>query len=235
MSGPVTPLELRELGKFYGRHVALRGVSLTVSAGEVVGLLGPNGAGKTTLLSIAAGLQAPSEGERQLGAAVSAAVSLEQRGRMAYVGHATQLYPLLTATENLELFEGLRAVADLKTDPLMPWLERLGLAHAADRLVRTFSRGMMQRLCLARAMAGRPELLLLDEPFTALDRDGRHLLTRELRDQAARGVAVLLSSHDLEAMLDATDRVILLQAGEVVGQVARDPMTTYRDRVLGLT
>lgn len=234
MGGPVTPLQLRDLGKYYGRQVALRGVSLDVRAGEVVGLLGPNGAGKTTLLSIAAGLLAPSEGQRFFGETESPAVSLEQRGRMAYVGHATQLYPLLTAEENLELFQNLRAAADLSTDPAGPWLERMGLGDASDRQVRTFSRGMMQRLCLARAMAGRPELLLLDEPFTSLDRDGRALLTRELREQAARGVAVLLSSHDLEAMLDATDRVVLLRAGEAVGEVAREPFGTYRDRVLAL-
>ena len=92
----------------------------------------------------------------------------------------------------------------------------------------------MQRLCLARAMAGRPELLLLDEPFTSLDREGRAMLTAELREHATRGVAILLSSHDLEAMLDATDRIVLLQAGHVVGEVSREPEDGYRDRVLAL-
>ncbi|MEX1365474.1 MAG: ATP-binding cassette domain-containing protein, partial [Nannocystaceae bacterium] len=103
-----------------------------------------------------------------------------------------------------------------------PLLERLGLSHAADRLVGTFSRGMMQRLALARALAGRPSLLLLDEPFTSLDRPGRDRLTEVLAAERDAGLGVLLSSHDYDAVVASTDRVVLLEGGRLRGEARLD-------------
>jgi ABC-type multidrug transport system ATPase subunit len=239
MSTVVTPLELCGIGKRFGRLSVLRGVDLRVDAGEVVGLIGANGSGKTTLLNIAVGLLSPTEGERRLGGRAAHRVELDDRARIAFVTHTTQLYPRLTARENMALFAELRAAAGAEVAPTDPLLERLGLSHAADRMVGTFSRGMMQRLALARALLGRPQLLLLDEPFTALDRPGRERLAEVLVQERAAGLAVLLSSHDYDAVVAVTDRVVLLEDGRLRGEARRGKGAEaqgYRDRValLGL-
>lgn len=232
----VTPLALCGIGKRFGRLSVLRGVDLCVDAGEVVGLIGANGSGKTTLLSITMGLLAPSEGERKFGGRAMVDVDLDARGRIAFVAHGTQLYPRLTATENMALFADLRRAAGAEVGATGPLLDRLGLAHAADRLVGTFSRGMMQRLALARALLGKPELLLLDEPFTSLDRPGKDRLREVLEEERSAGLAVLLSSHDYDAVAASTDRVVLLEGGRLRGEVTRrsDDPTPYRDRVAAL-
>jgi len=233
----VTPLELRGIGKRFGRLAVLRGVDLRVDAGEVVGLIGANGSGKTTLLSIAVGLLAPTEGERRLGGRVTATLEIELRAKVAFVTHTTQLYPRLSANENMTLFADLRRAAGAEVAPAAPLLERLGLWHAADRLVGTFSRGMMQRLALARALSGRPSLLLLDEPFTSLDRPGRERLTEVLAGERAKGLAVLLSSHDYDSVVASTDRVVLLERGRLRGEARRDDDEdgrSYRERVATL-
>jgi ABC-type multidrug transport system ATPase subunit len=224
---------LAGIGKRFGRLAVLRAVDLRVEAGEIVGLIGANGAGKTTLLSIVAGLLPHSEGRRRFGECTSDEVDLHVRSRIALVTHTSQLYPRLTALENLELFSDLRRAAGAFAGSAPPLIERLGLGHAMDRMVGTFSRGMMQRLALARALLGRPELLLLDEPFTSLDRPGRRLLAQVLLEERDRGTGVLLSSHDFDAILQVTDRVALLEGGAIVGEAAkRGPdAADYRARV----
>lgn len=214
-------LELESLTKRFGRLAVLRGVDLCVRTGEVVGLLGANGAGKTTLLSIVAGLLPASSGSRSYFGRRSDEVTTDLRARIALVSHTAQLYPRLSAIENLELFADLRSAAGARVQPGAPLLQRLGLGHASDRMAGTFSRGMLQRLALARALLGKPELLLLDEPFTALDRPGRALLARVLRDERDRGAAILLISHDVEALVSVADRVVLLEGGCVAGEVSR--------------
>jgi ABC-type multidrug transport system ATPase subunit len=181
------------------------------------------------------GLLPASEGERGLLGQIAGDVEIEQRARVAFVAHTTQLYTRLTARENMQLFVQLRQAAGAATSPIEPLLARLGLADAMDRIVGTFSRGMMQRLSLARALVGRPSLLLLDEPFTSLDPPGRDRLRDVLREEAARGLGVLLSSHDYDAILAVTDRVVLLAGGRLVGQACRGEVADeYRHAVLGL-
>lgn len=232
----IAPLILRELGKRFGRLAVLRAIDLRVEPGEVVALLGANGCGKTTLLSIASGLAAPSSGLRAYGTEAVTELDRDARMRLAFVAHTTQLYARLSARENLELPASLRGEPLTKAagDAL---LERVGLAAAAERAAGTFSRGMQQRLAIARALLSRPELLLLDEPFTALDFAGRGVLTEVLASERARGAAILLSSHDLDAVADVSDRAVLLADGHIRAHAARavgESRDDFAARVRGL-
>ncbi len=241
MSAGILPLELRDIRCRFGRKAVLRGVGFEVRAGEVVGLVGANGAGKTTLFSIMVGLRQPDSGARLFAGERCDEVGLEQRARLAWLAHNPQLYPLLTARENIELFvdlAGSMRPSDAPSPEVL--LTKLGLAEVIDRPVQTFSRGMAQRVALARALALRPQLLILDEPFTALDRSGRALLGIMLRAEAERGAAVLLSSHDVDVVAKVADRVMLLQAGVIHDQVYReardgeDGELDFRDRIAAL-
>lgn len=228
MTVPTHVLELRGISKRFGRLAVLRQVEFVLAPGEVLGLIGANGAGKTTLLSIVAGLLPPSEGERRYWGEPVTELRCEHRARMAIVSHTAQVYARLTARENLRLFDELRGTAGLASAQPDALLDRLGLGHARDRLAGTFSRGMLQRLALARALLGAPELLLLDEPFTALDRPGRALLADVLLKERSRGAAIFLSSHDFDAIAEVADRVLLLEGGRIVGQVARRDAADFR-------
>lgn len=223
MRESILPAELRGVTCRFARKAVLRGVDLSVDAGEIVALLGQNGAGKTTLFSILVGLRQPDNGVRRFGGREHPDVDREVRAKLAWLAHSPQLYPLLSARENLELFVDL-AGASRPADAPSPIavLERLGLAEVVDRPVGTFSRGMAQRVALARALTLSPELLILDEPFTALDRAGRALLVDRLRAEAARGAAVLLSSHDLDVVADLVGRALLLRRGVIDGEVRRE-------------
>lgn len=221
-AGPITPIVLRSISQRFGRKVVLRGVDLELRAGSITGLVGANGAGKTTLFLILAGLLQPDGGERSFGGREVRDIDLELRARLAFVAHAPQLYPGLSARANLELFADLRRAAGLSSRPADDVLRHLGLpADALDRPVSTFSRGMAQRVALARAVAGDPELLLLDEPFTALDARGRAQLAGVLAVERDRGAAILLSSHDQATLLRVCDRLVLLEAGAIVHEVVR--------------
>jgi heme ABC exporter ATP-binding subunit CcmA len=220
----ILPAELRGITCRFGRKAVLRGVDLTIGTGEIVGLLGHNGAGKTTLFSILVGLRQPDAGVRRFAGREHDDVELEVRARLAWLAHSPQLYPLLSARENVELFVDLAGDSRPANAPApVTVLEQLGLAEVIERPVGTFSRGMAQRVALARALTLAPELLILDEPFTALDRAGRALLAELLRKQAARGAAVLLSSHDLDVVAEVVDRALLLHGGVIGGEARREP------------
>ena len=219
----ILPAALRGVTCRFGRKAVLRGVELEVGAGEIIGLLGQNGAGKTTLFSILVGLRQPDAGARSFGGVERAEVELEVRARLAWLAHDPQIYPLLSARENVELFVELAGDARPREAPdPTALLERLGLGEVVDRPVGSFSRGMAQRVALARALALGPELLILDEPFTALDRGGRALLAELLRAEAERGAGVLLSSHDLDVVAEVVDRALLLEGGVIRGEARRE-------------
>lgn len=220
----------------FGRKVVLRAVDLALAPGAIVGLVGANGAGKTTLFAILAGLLQPDAGERRLFGAAADEVDAAARARLAYVAHATQLYGGLSARENLALFADLRRAAGLATRPADEVLLELGLpAEALGRPVATFSRGMAQRVALARALAARPELLLLDEPFTALDAGGRAMLSQVLQGERRRGAAVLLSSHDFDALVHICDRIVLLEHGALTRSAEHDgDRAAFRRRAAAL-
>jgi heme exporter protein A len=175
----------RGLEKRFGDKRVLRGVDLDVPPGGFVLVTGPNGSGKTTLLRLVAGLLAPTRGE--LDVAV-------ERGRVGFLGHEPLVYRELTALENLELYGRLYRVPE-RRERIGMLLERFGLWDARAERAGSFSRGMLQRLALCRALLHDPDLLLLDEPFNALDADGAALLDRELASLAGERT-FLVATHD---------------------------------------
>jgi heme ABC exporter ATP-binding subunit CcmA len=216
----MSALAVDRVWKFYGDYPALRDISFTVEPGRCVALLGRNGAGKTTLIRILAGLSRASRGAvRVFG---QDAFDRSTRARIGFIGHGISIYDELSAMENLRLFAQLYGLENPAATALS-WLERTGLDRVKDSLVREFSRGMRQRLAVARAFLHNPQLLLLDEPFTSLDDRAIALLQGLLRGALGEGRTVLMSTHQLrEAMELATD-VVLVNRGRLAHSGARTP------------
>jgi heme exporter protein A len=205
-------LEVDKVWKYYGDFPALRDIQLSIEPGSTVALLGRNGAGKTTLLRIIAGLSKASEGSVKIqGSSVREQAT---RRRIGVLGHGISLYDELTATENLVLFAKLYGLEEPEKKALA-WLERTGLDRVRDGLVREFSRGMRQRLAVARAFMHEPEVLLLDEPFTALDDRAIAVLQSLLTDAHAHGRTIILSTHQLREALELATHVALIQRGQL--------------------
>lgn len=206
-------LEIDGVWKYYGDFPALREVGLEIEPGSTLALLGRNGAGKTTLLRIVAGLSRPSRGTvKILG---SEAREEATRRRIGILGHGIALYDELSAVENLTLFGRLYGLPDpVKRADRM--LERVGLGRVRDGLAREFSRGMRQRLAIGRAFLHDPEMLLLDEPFTALDDRAIAVLQSMIKDMRERGRTIVMSTHQLREALDLASHVALLQRGRIV-------------------
>jgi heme ABC exporter ATP-binding subunit CcmA len=208
-----------DLTRVYGRRRALAHVSFTARSGEVVALVGPNGAGKSTLLAIMATLATPSAGEVSYGGQTARTAGAALRAHLGWLGHDLQLYPELTARENLTFFGRLAGIADLR--PRVD--EALAAARLEDRgddLVGSFSRGMRQRLALERSLLHRPRLLLLDEPFTGLDAASARALADRLRSLAAAGHIVVLATHEVADVDDVVTRALVLDGGRLIATVA---------------
>jgi heme exporter protein A len=204
------------LGRRYGGLLALDGLDLLVERGESILLLGPNGAGKSTLLRILATLLRPSEGRLALfGADPRASDRAALRRRLSLLSHQTYLYDHLTAEENLQFYGSLYGARPADGD-LRSALREVDLEDRRSEQVRAFSRGMQQRLAIARAFLHKPDLLLLDEPFTGLDRQGAERLQAMLRDRIREGATCVLATHDFAAALLLATRVVVLDAGRAV-------------------
>jgi len=207
-------VEVARVAKRYGSERALVNVSMELRAGTMCALLGHNGAGKTTLLGILSTLVRQNDGKVRYRAGDAEVRGETLRREIGMLAHASLCYGELTARENLALVAGLYGIERAGIDDV---LDRVGLEpRARDRVARTYSRGMLQRLSLARALLTRPSLLLLDEPFTGLDRGGALTLGGELGALRDAGAIVVVVTHDLEAIADRTDHVAILRRGQLV-------------------
>lgn len=198
-------LRAHALSKHLGRRAVLDGIDFSLERGEISALLGANGAGKTTLLRVLAGLSLPSAGRIEVATSSDRKTA---RSTVGYLGHDTMLYGALSAEENLAFAARLYGRGRERIGPL---LEAVGLAGVAHHKVASFSRGMRQRLALARAQVHDPAILLLDEPFNALDPNAADALADSLRATRETGTAICLVSHDLERVARLADSAWLLR------------------------
>ena len=217
-------IEVSGLVKRYGLNTALRGVNLQVGEGEFVTLVGPNGAGKSTLLRIVATLLEPSEGRVSVGGWEFPQHAAKVRRHIGLVSHQPLLYRDLTAAENLTFFARLYELDDVP-DRVNSALRRVGLFSRQRDPVGGFSRGMVQRLTIARATIHEPDVLLFDEPYTGLDQDASLLLDSLLREQAAQGRTILMITHDLVHGLAQSDRVAVLSNGRIAADFPSGSVT----------
>jgi heme exporter protein A len=223
--GRLDRVHIEKVGKRYGTERALAGVTLELTAGTMCALLGHNGAGKTTLLGVVSTLVRPDGGHVTYKSGDAALKGESVRREIGMLAHASLCYGELSAIENLELVAGLY---DVSTAGITAMLDRVGLEpKARTRAARTYSRGMLQRLALARALLTRPSLLLLDEPFTGLDRGGALALGEQLGALKSDGTIVVVVTHDLEAIAGRTDHVAILRRGKLVAEERSDVTYTY--------
>ncbi|MDE3178387.1 MAG: ABC transporter ATP-binding protein [Acidobacteriota bacterium] len=218
-------LEARGVSKFFGDHSALLNVTLRVARGESVLLYGPNGAGKTTLLRTLSLLSLPGEGRTFLDGLEMSRHPEAAKSRIGFVSHATFLYGDLTLRENLELAGKLFGLANLEKR-IDAVLETFSLQDRAERVVRSFSRGLQQRGTLARALLHDPDFLLFDEPFTGLDAESTSRLEDLLRVLPQQGKAVIFSTHDYDQGRAIARRLVMLDRGKVRfdGPIGQSPL-----------
>ena len=231
-------IQAQHLRKIYGATRVLDDVSLDLAAGRGLTLLGSNGAGKTTLLRILATLLRPTSGALLVAGVDPAREPERARAAIGMVGHGAWVYEDLTALENLRFWAVMGGQA-AGPAALRAALEAVELGGSAEQRARTFSAGMKRRLALARVLLGRARLLLLDEPFTGLDRAGRKWLAEFLLDFKSRGGAFVVATHSFDAGLGVGDRVAILSGGRIVldrpaAELGREDLhRLYDDLALG--
>jgi heme exporter protein A len=213
-------IRIQKLIKRFGSKTVLRGLDFEVRQGEFVALLGPNGAGKTTFLRILASLSRPTLGAVQVAGYSLPAQAAAVRSRLGVVTHLPLLYGDLTAEENLQFYGRMYAVFALHSR-IDEVLNLVGLVARRHDLVRTFSRGMQQRLAIGRAILHDPEVMLFDEPHTGLDQDACDMLDGLLRDVAGRGRTVVITSHDLARVENLATRFDVLSRGVITASTQR--------------
>jgi heme exporter protein A len=209
---------VKKLVKRFGLKMILRGLDFEVQPGEFVALLGPNGAGKTTFLRILASLSRPSLGDVRVAGYRLPDEAAQVRARLGVVSHLPLLYGDLTAEENLRFYGRMYNLPDLEAR-MTEVLEMVGLENRRKDLVRTFSRGMQQRLAIGRAVLHDPDVMLFDEPYTGLDQDASAMLDDVLKTVAAQGRTVVMTSHDLARAEELATRFDVLSRGVIVASV----------------
>jgi heme exporter protein A len=221
---------IEKLIKTFGFYPVLRGIDLHVERGQFLALLGPNGSGKTTLLRILAGLAKPTSGTITIGGWTIPDEIFAIRQQLGVVSHLPLLYDMLTAEENLLFFARLYNLpVEERADRVHEILKLVGLHKRAHNLVRTYSRGMQQRLAIARAILHDPAILLFDEPYTGLDQNGAALLDELLEEVAGIGEnqrTAIMTTHDLHRALHHATHVVILSQGRIGYYSAADDITT---------
>ncbi|HEX9838616.1 MAG TPA: heme ABC exporter ATP-binding protein CcmA [Anaerolineales bacterium] len=231
-------ITVKKLVKRFGLKTVLRGVDFEVQPGEFVALLGPNGAGKTTFLRILASLSRPSVGEVKIAGYKLPGEAAQVRARLGVVSHLPLLYGDLTAEENLRFYARMYNIPnhELRVTEV---LEMVGLEARRRDLVRTFSRGMQQRLAIGRAVLHDPDVVLFDEPYTGLDQDASSMLDDVLKTVAAKGRTVVMTSHDLARAEDLATRFDILSRGVISASASRrelrktNLLSFYRQALVG--
>jgi heme exporter protein A len=221
-------LRIERVQKWFGQNSALDEVTIDVRQGDFMVLLGRNGAGKSTLLRVMARIVKPNHGQVEICGVDARRNPEAARRRLGFVAHSSYLYRHLTARENLSFFARLYGLEDheQKVQTALRWV---GLETSSDRPILGFSRGMQQRLAIARATLHDPEILLLDEPFSGLDLEATELLAAWMKRFAASGKTILMATHDLEHGLEGVNRWVFLERGRIVEELA-GAYTTVRDR-----
>jgi heme exporter protein A len=216
-------LESEDIRKTFGHFTALGGVTLSVKRGEFLALFGRNGAGKTTFLKIAATLVKPTHGRLRIEGIDIREEPEQARRQIGFLSHNTYLYRDLTPVENLRFFGRLYGLSGLD-ERIHRLLDRVGLERRASDPIRSFSRGLHQRLGLARVMLHDPSLILLDEPYTGLDANAVDMLNQMLDEAIGAGKTIILTTHDLEHGLRAASRAVIIDRGKIVfTSDAKDP------------
>lgn len=209
-------IEIDALVKAYDLLLVLRKLDLRVERGEFVALLGPNGSGKSTLLRLLAGLSRATSGTIKIGGWQLPGEASAVRAQIGMVSHRPLLYENLTARENLQFFGSLYNLPAADLEPRIDsLLAQVGLTKRAGGLVRTFSRGMQQRLSIARALLHNPDVLLLDEPYTGLDQDASARFDTLLQTAHAEGRTVIMTTHELDRAARLASRIIILSRGSL--------------------
>ena len=208
-------LEIKSLTKVISRRPIIKNVSLTLNDGEIMAVLGPNGAGKSTLFKCVAGLLKPTNGEIMIDGKKLKTGSVSAKKRIGFLGHDSFLYSNMTPVENLMFYGKLYRVNDLE-NKIERLLKETGLFLFKDVPVGSFSKGMVQKLAIARVLLPEPEILLLDEPHSGLDQSAVLFLNRYILDRKKTGKSVLFISHDLNAVYGLADRAVVLKNGKIV-------------------
>jgi heme exporter protein A len=211
-------IEVTKLTKRFGLKTILRGLDFQVQPGEFVALLGPNGAGKTTFLRILASLSKPSFGNVKVAGYSLPNESAQVRAKLGVVSHMPLLYPDLTAEENLQFYARMYGIINYQSR-ITEVLQLIGLENRRKDLVRTFSRGMSQRLAIGRAILHEPEVILFDEPYTGLDQDASEMLDKVLKEIASHGQTVVMTSHDLIRAEALATRFDVLSRGVITASI----------------
>ncbi len=231
-------IEVKKLVKRFGMKAVLRGVDFQVEPGEFVALLGPNGAGKTTFLRILSSLSRPSMGLVKVAGFALPAHSASVRQRLGVVSHMPLLYGDLTAEENLQFYGRIYNIPALN-ERISEVLDMVGLATRRRDMVRTFSRGMQQRLAIGRAVLHDPDVMLFDEPYTGLDQDASEMLDGVLKNVAAVGRTVVMTSHDLARAEELATRFDILSRGVIAASATHaelgnsNLLTFYKQALAG--
>lgn len=237
LSGPAHLVDVVDLTRSFGVRKAVAGVSFSLGAGECLALFGPNGAGKTTLLRVLAGLLTPSSGKARV-ADIDLPGGAQVRSQVGLISHRTMLYEALSARENVIFAARLYRTTDAR-NRAEESLRRMSMLDRADTPVHSLSRGMQQRVSIARAMVHAPRLILADEPYSGLDESGARALTNLLQELRSSGTAIIIVTHNLVEGLSLASQAAVMRGGRFVRYDRRSAIDPgeyagiYREAVAG--